>query len=142
MDRESSDGNRSATAMGSRPPSTATRRAAVPALVALLLVGCGGGDAKPSAPRADAGSARTAVRVDIASFKFAPDAVTVRSGGRITWTNRDRAPHTATSDDDGRTFDTGTLRLGRSRTVTLTKPGTYSYHCEFHAFMTAKVVVR
>jgi plastocyanin len=38
-------------------------------------------------------------------------------------------------------FDTGTLRPRHSATVVLTKPGTYAYYCQFHAFMRATIIV-
>ena len=65
----------------------------------------------------------------------------MKPGGFVAWANRDQVPHTATSDFR-RTFDTGTVRLGQARSVRLTKPGTYSYHCTFHRFMVARVVVK
>jgi Cupredoxin-like domain len=60
---------------------------------------------------------------------------------KVTWVNDDQAPHTATSDD-GHTVDTGSLKPGRSKTITVGKAGTYSYHCTFHRFMVARVVVK
>jgi Copper binding proteins, plastocyanin/azurin family len=39
-------------------------------------------------------------------------------------------------------FDTGTIAPGASRTVVLKRPGTYTYYCQFHAFMRATVVVK
>ena len=77
----------------------------------------------------------------IVNFTYKPAVAAVRGGGSVTWTNRDQAPHTATSDHR-RSFDTGTLRLGDSKTVRLDRPGTYSYFCEFHRFMVARVVVK
>lgn len=57
----------------------------------------------------------------------------------MTWVNNDAAPHTATAAD---AFDTGSLDKGDSKPVTLSKPGSYSYVCEFHAFMKGTVVVK
>lgn len=79
--------------------------------------------------------------VGISNFTFKPAVIAVEPGGSVTWTNRDQVPHTATADDR-RTFDTATLRRGASRTVRLTRPGTYSYFCVFHRFMVARVVVK
>jgi plastocyanin len=39
-------------------------------------------------------------------------------------------------------FDTGTIAPGKSATVTLRNPGTYTYYCQFHAFMHGAVVVK
>ena len=121
-----------------------------PLAVALVIGGCGGGssmsestssattDAK--APATTTASKRP-VTVPIADFKFVPKAITVAIGSKVTWTNEDSAPHTATASDQ-KSFDTGTLKQGQSKTIALTKAGTYSYLCEFHPFMTAKVLVR
>ena len=53
------------------------------------------------------------------------------SGTNIAFTNEDRAPHTATSgaspNADG-VFDTGTLTKGRSKSVKVTKAGTFAYY--------------
>jgi plastocyanin len=98
-----------------------------------ILAGCGGAGG-------DTGDAPARASVPIVSFTYRPAAVTVREGARVTWTNRDGAPHTATADD-GRSFDTGTLRTGQSRTIRLGEAGTYRYHCTLHRFMVARVVV-
>ena len=55
-----------------------------------------------------AGGASTDL-VAIADFAFDPETVTVDAGTKLTWTNDDEAPHTATADDGS--FDTGTLKL-------------------------------
>jgi len=107
-------------------------------LCAALASGCGGGDG-PSGEMAAAQPAATAT-VDISSFKYMPVTVTVREGGRVRWTNSDAADHTATADD--RSFDTQTIDKGAARMVAFTTPGTFAYHCDFHPFMKATVVVK
>jgi plastocyanin len=98
----------------------------------LAVAGCGGSDRRPAPAPAHAD-------VPIANFKFAPRTLTVARGATVTWTNRDKAPDTATAQDGS--FDTDTLRGGRSKTLTLDKPGTYSYYCVYHRFMTATITV-
>ena len=93
-----------------------------------------GASATPAAQTASG-----AVTVDIAEFKFEPEALTVQAGTKVTWLNRDAAPHTATAKDD---FDTGTLRKGERKTLTLKTAGTFAYVCEIHPFMTGTVIVR
>jgi plastocyanin len=112
------------------------------------LAGCGGSDdsspsssAPATTPTAAAAPAASAGRVSIASFKYAPVTLTVKAGSRVTFTNRDSAEHTATSDMSG-AFDTGALQQGDSKPVSLTRPGRYAYHCDFHPFMHGVVVVR
>ena len=36
----------------------------------------------------------------------------------------------------------GKINAGKGATVTPTKPGTYTYYCQFHAFMHGTVVLR
>jgi plastocyanin len=103
-------------------------------LAALSLAGCGS-DSQPAEPP------RSAASIDIVDFKYAPARVEVAPGARVTFTNRDRAPHTATATGAPGRFDTGTLRQGERDAVTLTRPGTYDYVCELHPFMKASIVV-
>lgn len=67
-----------------------------------------------------------------------PETLTVKAGAKVSWTNRDAAPHTAAAGD---TFDTGTLQKGDEKTLTLQPPGTFAYICTIHPFMKATVIV-
>jgi plastocyanin len=78
------------------------------------------------------------VHLTIANYAFAPARLTVKAGTRITVTNHDQTAHTATASHG---FDSGTLKPGQSAHFTLTKPGTYAYLCQFHAFMTGTITV-
>lgn len=111
---------------------------------AVIAVTNDGQDGAAGAQQA-AGAAQAADTVQIKDFLFEPAAVTVPVGTKLTFVNRDSAPHTATSGPSPElrgVFDTGTLTKGQSTSVTLTKPGTFAYYCEIHAFMTATVIVR
>ena len=77
--------------------------------------------------------------VEIVDFKYQPEALTVKAGTKVTWLNRDAAPHTATVKDG---FDTGTLRKGERKTLTLETTGTFAYICTIHPFMSASVTVK
>jgi plastocyanin len=78
--------------------------------------------------------------IPISNYDFMPKSLTVKVGTRVTWTNHDATTHTATADQGG--FDTGTIQPNASRTINFTHPGTYTYHCAFHAFMTATITVK
>lgn len=127
------------------------RRLLLPVLFTAIAIAIGSvlivmlsGDASSSPTAAESPSstaAGSAVRIDIADFKFAPVSVTVKAGAKVTWVNHDAAAHTAKSSGSGG-FDTGTLTKGDKKTLTLSKPGTYAYFCEFHPFMKATVIVR
>jgi plastocyanin len=72
---------------------------------------------------------------------YDPSTITVFIGvnNTITWTNHDLSLHTVTSDAGS--FDSGLLNSGDSWTHTFKTPGTYSYHCTIHPYMTGKIVV-
>ena len=122
---------------GPRRPGAVGRIAAIAAAAAFLPAGCGGGADSPP----DGGDPVERATVRMVNFTYRPAVVAIEPGGSVTWTNADAAPHTATADRR-RAFDTGTVRLGASRTIELDRPGTYSYHCTFHRFMVARVVVK
>jgi plastocyanin len=131
-------------------------------LVGLGLAACGDDDSETTAPAeggttpttetkpseaetganapAPSGDAVRAAKVEIVEFIYEPDPVTIEEGGKVTWINRDAAPHTATADDDS--FDTGTLAEGKLKSESFKKPGEYPYFCEIHPSMhgTVKVI--
>ena len=111
-------------------------------LVIVLSGGSSGASSSTPAPSAAlAGGKGKMVAVDISMFAFRPSTVTIAPGTTVAFTNMDTTEHTATSNN-GTTFDTGAIQHGQMKTVTLTKPGTYPYHCAFHPFMTGTVIVR
>ena len=113
---------------------------------ALLFAGCGGGDspsasANSSGSSSQAASGASSTAVKISNFKFSPASDTVKQGARVTVTNEDSTAHTATADD-GHSFDTGNLAQGASKTISVSKPGSYPYHCAIHPFMHGTLVVK
>ena len=70
------------------------------------------------------------MKIDMRDFKFGGDPATVKVGTKVTWTNLDAAPHTATADD--RSFDSGTLQKGQSFSFTFAQPGEIKYYCALH----------
>jgi plastocyanin len=73
------------------------------------------------------------------SPSFVPQSVTVTVGSIVTWTNLDTVSHTVSSNSLA--FDSGTLAPKASFTFTFSAPGTYQYHCNFHAWMKGAIVV-
>lgn len=61
---------------------------------------------------------------------FSPATITISVGDTIDFRNTGRAPHTATADD--RSFDTGNLNAGQSKTITFSKAGRFNYNCVYH----------
>ncbi len=83
--------------------------------------------------------AQAGTQASIAGMAF-PSSLTVAAGQPITWTNDDSVNHTVTSDNG--LWDSGQLAPGHTFTLTLTKPGTYTYHCSNHPFMQGTIVVQ
>ena len=115
--------------------------------MALLVAGCGGGSsyspgsgsAKPSGASTQTASAGNAVK--ISNYKFSPSSIAVKPGAGVSVTNEDSVPHTVTADD-GHSFDTGDLAQGQSRTISVSKAGSYAYHCTVHPYMHGTLVVK
>jgi plastocyanin len=82
--------------------------------------------------------ATSAVTID--NFAFSPKAVTVKVGTTVSWTNRDEEPHTVAAEDGS--FKSATL-AGNTNTFshTFTAPGTFTYHCTIHPYMSGTVEV-
>lgn len=112
------------------------RRHVIPiALTMLALTGC-------TAP--DAGTARAGAQIDIATFRFAPEDITVRAGTTVTWINRDRTRHTVTAgtaDAPRPDFDLEVTDVDDEVAVTFDVPGTHTYYCVLHPFMVGSVEV-
>ncbi len=79
------------------------------------------------------------VKLNISQFKFGTGPLTIKAGTKVTWTNQDTAPHTATADNSS--WDSGTLQKGQSFSFVFNKPGLVKYHCEIHPNMIATITV-
>ena len=78
------------------------------------------------------------------TFTFSPKTLTVRAGTTVIWKNTTQTPHTVTSDDD-KTFNSGDntpINTNMTFSFTFTKAGTFAYHCDFHTYMMATIVVQ
>ena len=98
-------------------------RSAAVGLLAVWLAACssGGTTASPVATN----------QVDLPkSYKFAPAAITVKAGTKVTWTNHDDFTHSVRLVDDG-----GKIMImnpGDSVSFTFDKVGVHHYDCSFH----------
>ena len=75
--------------------------------------------------------------VAVNNYNFSPSSVTIRSGGKVTWSFQS-GTHTAT----GSVFNSGTKMAGQSFEYTFNSAGTYGYVCSFHGSMTGTVTVQ
>jgi plastocyanin len=79
-------------------------------------------------------------RIEIKDFAFNPQTLTVKSGEKVTWINRDEEPHTIVSVE--KQFKKSTaLDTDQEFTITAGAPGTYNYFCSVHPKMTGTIVV-
>ncbi len=101
------------------------------------LAACGGTSSTAVAPASTDGNTIT-----IKNFAFGPASLHVSTGTTVTWTNNDTTTHTTTADKSApQAWDSGNLTPNTSYAVTFSKPGTYSYHCDIHNYMTATITV-
>ena len=119
---------------------TTSARVAVLTLALALGVGaCGGGGTKK-----DQGAQVTApgeAPVKIVSFQFTPPTVTVKAGAKVTWTNEDTSVHSIKDTSPLATPPSQDLGKDATFSITYERPGTYSYICGIHQYMTGSVTV-
>ncbi|MFN2623621.1 MAG: cupredoxin family copper-binding protein [Chthoniobacterales bacterium] len=79
-------------------------------------------------------------QIEIKDFHFSPETLTVKSGEKITWINRDDEPHTIVSVEK-QFKKSPALDTNQEFTITASAPGTYSYYCSVHPKMTGTIIV-
>ncbi len=138
-----------------------SRRCFVPVVVAvtvLALGACGSGDGKSKASTTTASSTATTVTagtsggagvtaaagdqtIAIQNFKFNPTPLSTKPGKVTVVILDDGVPHSLTADD--KSFDTGVFKKENGpKTITLSKTGTFAYHCEVYTFMKGVIQVQ
>src|ERR1700749_2150218 len=80
-------------------------------------------------------------KIEIKDFAFNPPTLTVKSGEKITWINRDEEPHTVVSVEK-QFKKSNALDTDQEFTITAGAPGTYTYFCSVHPKMTGTIVVK
>jgi plastocyanin len=80
-------------------------------------------------------------RIEIKDFAFNPQTITVKSGEKITWINRDEEPHTVVSVEK-QFKKSSALDTDQTYTIVAGVPGTYSYFCSVHPKMIGTIVVQ
>jgi plastocyanin len=148
---------RSSVPAAERVPSSPGRRSqprrrlltaslVVVAVAGLTLSACGGGGDENEGAKAPTQANSGAVSgngsaVDIANFEFKPQKLTVRAGTTVTWTNQDTAIHSIKDTSPLATPVSKDLGKGDTFSITYDKPGSYSYICGIHNYMTGSVDV-
>jgi plastocyanin len=80
-------------------------------------------------------------KIEIKDFAFNPQTITVKSGEKITWINRDEEPHTVVSVEK-QFKKSSALDTDQEFTIVAGSPGTYTYYCSVHPKMTGTIVVK
>ena len=78
--------------------------------------------------------------VAIENFNYVAADLTVKAGTTVVWTNHDDVEHTVTASDNS--FSSPSIATEGQFSHTFDTPGSYSYFCAIHPFMTAKVIVQ
>ncbi|MEP6849407.1 MAG: cupredoxin family copper-binding protein [Acidobacteriota bacterium] len=98
----------------------------------------------PSAPRqanVDA-TAKNEVDITIENFAFSPSDITIAVGTKVTWINKDEAPHTATSTSPEKKFNSGGMDTNDKFSFTFNEKGDFPYFCALHPQMKANIKVK
>ena len=80
-------------------------------------------------------------KIEIKDFAFNPQTITVKSGEKITWINRDEEPHTIVSVEK-QFKKSSALDTDQEFTITAGAPGTYTYYCSVHPKMIGTIVIQ
>jgi plastocyanin len=99
-----------------------------------------------STPASTVSSGGNTVQVSIVEnngiYSFSPATLTIAKGTTVVWTNKSDAPHTVTSDtSDTQAFGSSTLSESKTFQTVFATAGTFTYHCEIHAYMKATIIV-
>lgn len=98
------------------------------ALAAVALAACGSDDKKEEKA--------SGAEVNLKTFIFEPDPITVEAGTAVTWTNADGTDHDVTAGTRAEPTKAFGGKLGPSGgtySTTFDKPGTYKYFCSLHS---------
>ena len=123
-------------------------RSSAVGLVAVLALGAcgkddkGGQEAKPPTSSAQGSvplSGEAPVR--IINFEFKPQKVVVKPGTKVTWTNGDTTIHDVKDTSPLATPQSKDMAKGDTFSITYAQPGSYSYICGIHQYMTGSVEV-
>ena len=110
---------------------------------ALIFAACGGDGGSKADRNADEAETEGGggTPVAIANFVYEPQELQVPPGTKVTWTNKDSAPHNVQDLSDLKIPISPDLLEGYSFSITYWKTGTYPYNCSLHPFMTGTIKV-
>ena len=123
----------------------ATRLIPIAALLA-AAIGCGQSTTAPGSPGTTSPQGpgidfTININGDRGNQSYSPSPLTMHVGQVVNWHNLDSIEHTATLSG---TFDTGPIAAfsAHDNSVTMSRAGTYTYHCTIHPDMVGTIVVQ
>jgi plastocyanin len=121
-------------------PRTVSRLAVCTVAAVLLLGACGkSGQANQGAKGKVAADDPS---VKITNFQFSPATLNVKPGTKVTWTNDDTATHSIKDTSPLATpVSQDLVGKGATFSIIYERPGSYSYICGIHQYMTGTVTV-
>lgn len=89
------------------------------------------------------GQAPLTATVSLLSASFSPGAVTIKSGGTVTWNNNSGVQHNLLWDDTppAGVQSVNPFNTGTSENFTFNATGSFAYHCSIHGGMNGSVSV-
>jgi len=87
--------------------------------------------------------AEGSTRVEIENFAFDPPALTVKTGDRVVFVNRDQVPHSVVGTRGGEELFRSSEQIStdESFSVVMDAPGEITLGCGLHARINGKIVV-
>ena len=79
-------------------------------------------------------------KVDITSFAFTPQSLSIEIGDKVVWTNTANDVHRVVWDN-GTFSSSDNLDIFQTYEVFMTTSGTFSYFCSIHSSMTGSITV-
>jgi plastocyanin len=111
-----------------------------------LAVGCGGSSnpttpSTPTSPQGPGIDFTININGNLGAQSYSPTPLNMRVGQVVNWHNLDSIEHTATL---GGAFDTGNIPAfsAHDNSVTMSKAGTFNYHCTIHPGMVGTIIVQ
>ena len=97
----------------------------------------------PPPPQANVdATGKNEIQIVIENFGYSPSDVTIAPGTKVTWINKDEAPHTATSTSPDKKFNSGGLDTDDKFSFVFNDKGDYPYFCSLHPQMKATIKVK
>jgi plastocyanin len=115
------------------------------AVLVFSAIGCGSssptGPATSTSPQGPGIDFTININGDRGSQSYSPSPLNMRVGQVVNWHNLDSIEHTATLDG---MFDSGRIAAfsAHDNAVTMSKAGTFTYHCTIHSGMVGTIVVQ